>query len=454
MVRRKPTMTMTSKIELTATILIICSACTSAAYALSPTGRYLVEMGRLIRDPQLQQLNSVAAPVRPDETTESDLTMEEEDCYDTPSIFDGTVPTQARRKLLEVTLQSLDDDNSADEAGYDLFDALDRHLRALDEQIETSSSISSALDEELSSLEVEYDSEGSEFSVQLDQTATFYEEPTDSEIQNPSHSSAFEKATSYAVLVTQPDTTFNDETIAAEFNTQSSQHLDDAQILNNAHIIGTDSFGFSTIHAEATHSFETYKPKHVQYTSIQHMKGPPPLPETSDPYELLGFSYHNPPKNADDIRRAYVKRAKKYHPDAIHPASNDAEREMAARNFKRTNDAYRKHKDEKFRLQDEFFATTMGGAMYEPRGSSRHIRRPFSYGRGFDDTESAFSGSYSARHGAKFGETKRFWEKRKAYDDYQRREQRSASGRGRKNPFGGRHEVRDNCHVDVDFPPF
>eukprot|EP00956_Cyclotella_meneghiniana_P019062 scaffold32346_cov26-Cyclotella_meneghiniana.AAC.1 len=183
------------------------------------------------------------------------------------------------------------------------------------------------------------------------------------------------------------------------------------------------------------------------------MKGPPPLPETSDPYELLGFSYHNPPKDADDIRRAYVKRAKKYHPDAIHPESNDAEREMAARNFKRINDAYRKLKDEKFRLQDEFFATTMGGAMYEPRGSSRHIRRPFSYGRGFDDTESAFSGSYSARHGAKFGETKRFWEKRKAYDDYQRREQRSASGRGRKNPFGGRHEVRDNCHVDVDFPP-
>ena len=82
------------------------------------------------------------------------------------------------------------------------------------------------------------------------------------------------------------------------------------------------------------------------------MKGPPPLPETSDPYELLGFSYHNPPKNADDIRRAYVKRAKKYHPDAIHPASNDAEREMAARNFKRINDAYRKLKDEKFRLQD------------------------------------------------------------------------------------------------------
>ena len=443
---------MSSKIELAATILI-CSACTSAAYALNPTGRYLVEMGRLIRDPQLQQLNSVAAPVRPDETSESDLTKEKEDNH-TPSIFDGTMPTQARRKLLEVTLQSLDDNNSADETGYDLFDALDRHLRALDEQIDTSSSISSALDKELSSLEVEYDSEESEFSTHLDQTATFYEEPTDSEIHYPSHSSAFARSPNYAVLVTQPDTAFNDETTGDEFSTQSS-HLDDAQTLNNAHIIGTDSFGFSTIHAEAAHSFETYKPKYAQFTSIQHMKGPPPLPETSSPYELLGFSYHNPPKDADDIRRAYVKRAKKYHPDAIHPASNDDEREMAARNFKRINDAYRKLKDEKFRLQDEYFATTMGGAMYEPRGSSRHIRRPFSYGRGFDESESAFSGSYSARHGAKFGETKRFWEKRKAYDDYQRREQRpTRSGRERKNPFGGRHEVRDNCHVDVDFPPF
>lgn len=470
-----------------ATILIICSACSVAA--LNPTGRYLVEMSRLIRDPQLQRssMNSVAAPLRPEET-EPDIMMEDdeynEDVYpfsaqrrSSSSVFEGTMPSQARRKMLEVTMESIDD--SSDGAGYDLFDALDRHLRALDEQIETSSSMSSVLDEELSALEMEYDAEESESTdmqgadmmsyAQVD--SAFFEEPSEFDIQSyesssneegqvqsaftyhqgfpdeetlPSDASAGDsKLNNNAGVLIQTDPTDYDESVY-----DGPKSIDfDSQTRNNPHIIGIDSFGFSTIHAQATHSFENYRPKKV--LAIQHVTGPPPLPDTTDPYELLGFSRHNPPKDADDVRRSYVKLAKKYHPDAIHPKSNDEERAMATRNFKLINDAYRKLKDDKFRMQEEFFATTMGGAMYEPRGSSRHIRRPFSYG-----SDSSFAGSYSARHGARYGETKKFWEKRKAHDEYQRSEQQPSTGREKRNPFS-RRQVGNSCHVSGDqFPPF
>jgi hypothetical protein len=470
-----------------ATILIICSACSVSSYALNPTGRYLVEMSRLIRDPQLQRssMNSVAAPLRPEET-EPDVMMEEdeyddEDIYPfsaqlrSSSVFEGTMPSQARRKMLEIAMESIDD--SSDGAGYDLFDALDRHLRALDEQIETSSSISTALDEELSSVEMEYDAEESEEDMisyaRVD--PAFFEEPSEFDIQSFESSSDEECQTQSAFTYNQgfadgnlsSDTSEGDSKLNSnagvliqadpsdydESAYDAPKSIDfDAQTRNNPHIIGVDSFGFSTIHAQATHSFENYQPKKVR--AIQHVTGPPPLPDTIDPYELLGFSRHNPPKDADDVRRAYVKLAKKYHPDAIHPKSNDEEREMATRNFKRINDAYRKLKDDKFRMQEEFFATTMGGAMYEPRGSSRHIRRPFSYGGGFNESGSTFAGSYSARHGARYGERKKFWEKRKASDDYQRGERKPSTGREQRNPFS-RRQVGSSCHVSGDqFPPF
>ena len=429
------------------------------------------------------------------------------------SVFDGPMPTQARRKMVQVTMRELDDSNTNNDddddataiinnsddviAGYNLFDALDRHLRALDEQIETSTSLGSVLDEQLSSVEMEYDEsesggesfrsswqqeddESEEIIVSYEQQegtdTLFYEEPTDYELQPSEMFAAAAETNSNAVLVTRPDpdnlneeSTYNNHhsNEPSQQTYDKSSPLDSAQTTNNAHIIGIDSFGFSTIHAEATHSFETYQHPNSKFVAIQHCKTPPPLPDTTDPYELLGFTYHNPPRDADDIRRAYVQRAKKYHPDALHPASNDQERELAAKNFKKINDAYRKVKDEKWRLQQDYFAVTMGGAMYEPRGNGRHIRRPFSYGRGdFDESESLFAGSYSARHGTRYGgggsgEPRRFWEKRKTYNEYQKRERRSTSsssnGREKRNPFGRRnhHEVADNCHVSGDqFPPF
>ena len=451
-------------------IFLLFTTTTLSIQALNPTGRYLVEMSRLIRDPQLQRssMKSVAAPLRVEEVDPNNAAATDEhddNTYDlnayseqSKSVFDGTMPTQARRKMLQMTMDEMDSHDEGRMAGYDLFDALDRHLRALDEQIETSTSLGSVLDEELSSVEMEYDE--TVVSYNSDGDALFYEEPIDYEIQPSEPMEAAVETKNHAVLVTRPDPdNLNDSAFVTEAPSYDQSPLDAAQTQNNAHIIGTDSFGFSTIHA-TTHSFETYRPQHSKYVAIQHLKGPPPLPDTLDPYELLGFTMHNPPKDADHIRRAYVQRAKKYHPDALHPASNEQERALAAQNFKKINDAYRKLKDEKYRMQHDFFATTMGGAMYEPRGSGRHIRRPFSYGRDFDESESLFAGEYSARHGTRYGSetTRRFWEKRKRYDEYQHRERRdssSSNGREKRSPFGRRNMDCDNCHVSGDqFPPF
>lgn len=415
-----------------------------AGYALNPTGRYVLEMRRLIRDPQLQRssigMNSIAAPLRPSEET-SDGTMHDSSAYDddlssfthatrSSSVFDGPIPTQARIKRFERGVESRyyatpqPQDCSTPESEYDLFDALNRHIEALDEQIETSTSLRSALDEQFSSFEVPSDFDYPEYFHALDDVSysqtednSFYEEPAGLHAFSP--------------VVTD-------------------------QITMATAIEDTDSFGFSINQADLMESFKTPQPRTSQLLSIQKRRGPPKLPDTTDPYELLGFSYECPPKDADDIRRAYVRCAKKYHPDAIDPNSTNEEKELAALNFKRINDAYRNLKDEKTRLHNEYFATTMGGAMYEPRGSSRHIRRPFSHGYDFDDSGSIFSSSYSAKHGTTHGNTRRFWEKRKSTVQDDRRQQRRSSHVEKKGgPFRARQEVRHNCHVSgQDYPPF
>jgi len=385
-------------------------------------------------------MNSVAAPLRPSEEA-ADGTMNDASPYDadlssftpaTPSssVFDGPVPTQARINRFEQGVESRyyktpqPQDYSTPESEYDLFDALNRHIEALDEQIETSTSLRSVLDEQFSSVEVQTDFDYPEYlyaqvDVSYTQTEdnTFYEEPAD---------------------------------------LQESSSVVTGQIAMPTVIGDTSYFGYSINQADLMESFETPQPRTSQFLSIQKRRGPPQLPDTTDPYELLGFSYECPPEDADEIRRAYVRCAKKYHPDAIDPNSTNEEKELAALNFKRINDAYRKLKDQKTRLHNEYFATTMGGAMYEPRGSSRHIRRPFSHGYDFDDSGSIFSSSYSAKHGTKYGETRRFWEKRKSnVQDDRRQQHRSSYAENKGGPFRARQEVRHNCHVSgQDYPPF
>ena len=66
---------------------------------------------------------------------------------------------------------------------------------------------------------------------------------------------------------------------------------------------------------------------------------PPPLPASDDPFLLLGLS--SPTVDATEIKRAYRKRAMRYHPDVILDAdSGKEERDVASRNFARINAAY------------------------------------------------------------------------------------------------------------------
>ncbi|KAL3760111.1 hypothetical protein ACHAWU_002182 [Discostella pseudostelligera] len=169
------------------------------------------------------------------------------------------------------------------------------------------------------------------------------------------------------------------------------------------------------------------------------------LPDTNDPLELLGLDYHNPPQSVNDIRRAFLRMAKKYHPDAIAVDATPEERERASINFARINSAYQLLKDKQERLGDDYFATMLGGPMYEPRNS--HIRQSFSRGYGYDDYSSIFSGnSYSARYGPKHGGQPR----------PQNGNNRNYSYGATRSPFRrNRQDVGDNCHVSgKDFPPF
>lgn len=169
------------------------------------------------------------------------------------------------------------------------------------------------------------------------------------------------------------------------------------------------------------------------------------LPDTNDPLELLGLDSHNPPQTINDIRRAFLRMAKKYHPDTIAADATPEERERASINFARINSAYQLLKEKQDRLGDDYFATMLGGPMYEPRNS--HIQQSFSRGYGYDDYSSIFSGnSYSARYGPMHGGQPR----------PQNGNNRNYSYGATRSPFRrNRQDVGDNCHVSgKEFPPF
>lgn len=198
------------------------------------------------------------------------------------------------------------------------------------------------------------------------------------------------------------------------------------------------------IHKESQKKRQT-EAANGQSVSIMKSRVIPQLPETNDPLELLGLDYHNPPENLNDIRRAFLKMAKRYHPDAMAADATPEERERASINFARVNSAYQILKDKQERLGDDYFATMLGGPMYEPRNS--HFRQSFSKGYGDDDYSSIFSGnSYSARYGPKHGGQPR----------PQNENNRDYSYGTTKFPFRrNRHDVGDNCHVSgKEFPPF
>jgi hypothetical protein len=65
---------------------------------------------------------------------------------------------------------------------------------------------------------------------------------------------------------------------------------------------------------------------------------PPPLPDTDDPFVLLGL---DPTTDRKEIKRAYKRRALRYHPDVVvGPGSTPEERREASEQFARVNAAY------------------------------------------------------------------------------------------------------------------
>ncbi|KAL3799248.1 hypothetical protein HJC23_012973 [Cyclotella cryptica] len=85
----------------------------------------------------------------------------------------------------------------------------------------------------------------------------------------------------------------------------------------------------------------TYRPNTALHMTPKSKSKPPPLPNTSDPFLLLGLDASNPPTDAAEIKRAYRKRAMQYHPDVLLSTdSTEAERKAASEDFAKINAAY------------------------------------------------------------------------------------------------------------------
>jgi hypothetical protein len=196
-------------------------------------------------------------------------------------------------------------------------------------------------------------------------------------------------------------------------------------------------------------------------SSIARSARVPKLPDTNDPLELLGLDRRDPPRNAGEVRRAFLRMAKRYHPDAVAADASPGQREKASINFARINAAYQLLKERQEWMGDEFFATTLGGPMhYDHRERSNDRggggRQSSFYGghRDGEDHGPSFSGhAYSARYGPAHGRQQRQHQPRPQGANHLHHDNYSES----RNPFSRRYrqEVGDNCHVSgKEFPPF
>ncbi len=114
------------------------------------------------------------------------------------------------------------------------------------------------------------------------------------------------------------------------------------------------------------------------------------MPTSKDYYETLGVPRS---ASADEIKRAYRKLAKKYHPDT----NKDGDAEIQ---FKRVQSAYNTLKDEKKRQEyDQFGAAGVGQWQTDPRGQQVYQWGPDSSIKAEDleDLYSAFSGPQNQR---------------------------------------------------------
>ena len=109
-----------------------------------------------------------------------------------------------------------------------------------------------------------------------------------------------------------------------------------------------------------SHTSQHASPQQQTSSSFITNNQPPPLPETNDPYTLLGFDYMSPPKDFTLVHRAYRNLARRYHPDVIAgPDATVEEREQANVNFVRINEAYEDLKARKD--EEEIEVVIMGG---------------------------------------------------------------------------------------------
>eukprot|EP00571_Detonula_confervacea_P002766 CAMPEP_0172327346 /NCGR_PEP_ID=MMETSP1058-20130122/59319_1 /TAXON_ID=83371 /ORGANISM="Detonula confervacea, Strain CCMP 353" /LENGTH=560 /DNA_ID=CAMNT_0013044373 /DNA_START=177 /DNA_END=1859 /DNA_ORIENTATION=- len=536
--------------------------CISSAAALSqnpsPSSRYLKEMAKLLRNDQ-QQLHAVASPARAPSETEADLTWEDDDydhlqqqyqpsssfrnMLDEPAfnMFDEPAhqsdyaeqqgfqtphpPTDPYSRHQKELFEEYDQTSTTTDQSYyqrqtnelpnhqprrdtELFDALNEHIEALDQQIQTSSSLRSVVDDKFPQpeLEWEYDVQDGYFPAEnsfetTEQFKSYGKIPVtqpfeqsesehypDGSFYAPASQSvenSFEATEQFQSYEQIPDTALTQpeeqsepehyypmalemERLAAEKKAaEEGAKLAEQQLQENNRRLERERLEQERLRAAradaarvehqrqekiaienelARQKAEEYKrrieAKHKPPAFIVKSRYLPQLPDTNDPLQLLGLDYRHPPENANDIRRAFLKMAKKYHPDAVAADATPEEREKASLNFARINSAYQLLKDKQEQVGDEYFATMLGGPMYEPR--NRRTRQSFSRGNGADDYGGSIFGgnSYSATYGARNGE-----------------QPGPQNGNYRKNPnpFArrNRQEVSDNCHVSSEeFPPF
>jgi len=83
----------------------------------------------------------------------------------------------------------------------------------------------------------------------------------------------------------------------------------------------------------------SFRSRKLTIVHLNDSKAPPPLPDTSDPYLLLGLT--TPTADKQQIKRAYKRMALQYHPDVrLTPDSTPEDKKIANDNFARINAAY------------------------------------------------------------------------------------------------------------------
>ena len=469
-------------------------------------------MGRLLHDHQ--QLQGVASPFAPVET-EPDLMLEDEvddekfggDFYgqqyqpmpsDEPT-FDTDAPQQAEQKRVQSPRPPTDARYQADPysvqqrelfGGYysqnqmpnepyfqrkansqfpikrnhqprrdtELFEALNEHIEALDQQMQTTASLRNVIDEKFPQPEIEWDHDvevNEEYSSP--QSDGYFPASLQNSFQANGQFQRYEDNPENTALRQELERLTADKRAAEEAAKRAEMELQEKERLEKERL---EQERITASRAESARAelkkaleremarFEEQRSKsetpYKQQPMLSIIKSNrvPQLPNTNDPFELLGLDYNNPPQDVHEIKRAFLKMAKKYHPDAVAADAMPEEREKASINFARINNAYQLLKKKLESWGDNFFATMGGGAMYEPRSS--HIRQSFSRGYGFDDYGSMFSNnSYSARYGGRQPQPQNGNDRSYHY------------GQARSPFHRNRQEVGDNCHVSgKDFPPF